>query len=548
MLKYPRATIASKSGVRNLIARVTVPTELREIVGRKQIERTLGTYDLNVAKQRLTEVEQVIYAMLDSANLADEPLVKAANALQEILKGGVQWEPKHWFDPVVRWQAEDDVRARSGKAMSNFREIEKLEGVSDKVASILANLDHSLTPYEVRQYLREIPNTESIDPGMPSEEKPDLTLDTVEKMFIQIERIIKPRYETFVSEFRKVSKKTYESKERNKLFRLVVEEYHSSPDFKNQVKREKTRDDYIGTCAKFLAWAGDVSLDNFEGHEGRQLAATFVDEMNSPNSMIVQRKRAEIVASGTINRMFAAIRGVLRYAYNQGYTEHRLWDDTQSIVTAKGAKKIKPRPFEPEEEKALMASPMPPRDRLLLQFVITTGARLDEIALLTWGQIKETEVKGEPCWYFILKEDISPVKRLASERVVPIHPTMMECLKPYWKNTPFRCKMEKNRLFNFTKGKDGKTTAASKAGMRHIRKLFSDERLVNHSFRYSYVSRTERIEDAMSPRMANYIQGFALEKSERASYSTGYLVDQLYPAIKLIDFDFILPPKQISKQ
>ena len=106
----------------------------------------------------------------------------------------------------------------------------------------------------------------------------------------------------------------------------------------------------------------------------------------------------------------------------------------------------------------------------------------------------------------------------------------------------------KNRLFNYAKGKDGKTTAATKSGMRQIRRLYSDERLVNHSFRYSYVSRTEKIEEAMSPRMANYIQGFALEKSERAGYSTGYFMEQLYPAIKLIDFDFILPLKRISKQ
>ena len=52
----------------------------------------------------------------------------------------------------------------------------------------------------------------------------------------------------------------------------------------------------------------------------------------------------------------------------------------------------------------------------------------------------------------------------------------------------------------------------------------------------------------MSPIMANYIQGFATEKSERASYTKGYLVEQTYPAIKMMDFDFILPPKRISKQ
>ena len=521
-MKYPRATVTKKSGVRNLQACVTVPTELRTIVGRKQIYKALGTNDPKIANQRLAEAETEIYKMMDDANVLNHPLCKAWAALHDATNWQYirreydpetqtmkRWEPpsskelfeKHnyhqlLFDPEERWEIYDEVRNSAGYVM-----------------------------------------------GQPHTSDPEEGIAIAES-----QKTIEPLLHEFDLQFRKVSEEKYAPKKRNKRFAEVVDEYHQSNDFINQVKREKTRDDYVGTCAAFLAWAGDVSLDNFEGHEGRALAANFADEMNSPNSIIVQNKRGELVAAGTINRRFAAIRGVLRYAYTQGYTEHRLWDDTQSIVTAKGAKKIKPRPFEPEEEKALMASPMPPRDRLLLQFVITTGARLDEIALLTWDQIKETEVKGEKCWYFILKEDISPVKREASERVVPIHPTMMECLKPYWKNTPFKCKKDKNRLFNYTKGKDGKTTAASKAGMRQIRKLFKDERLVNHSFRYSYVSRTEKIEEAMSPRMANYIQGFALEKSERAGYSTGYLMDQLYPAIKLIDFNFILPPKQISKQ
>ena len=83
MFKYPRATIARKSGVRNLVARVTVPIEQREIVGRKQIEITLGTNDEKVAKQRLTEAENKIYAKLDSADLANHPLSKAWDALRE---------------------------------------------------------------------------------------------------------------------------------------------------------------------------------------------------------------------------------------------------------------------------------------------------------------------------------------------------------------------------------------------------------------------------------------------------------------------------------
>ena len=57
MLKYNRATIAKKSGVRNLQAVVTVPIELREIVGRKQIGITTGTNDEKIARQRLPDLK-----------------------------------------------------------------------------------------------------------------------------------------------------------------------------------------------------------------------------------------------------------------------------------------------------------------------------------------------------------------------------------------------------------------------------------------------------------------------------------------------------------
>ena len=54
---YPSATIVSKSGQRNLQACVTVPQELRPIIGRKQIYKSLGTFDPNVAKERLRTKE-----------------------------------------------------------------------------------------------------------------------------------------------------------------------------------------------------------------------------------------------------------------------------------------------------------------------------------------------------------------------------------------------------------------------------------------------------------------------------------------------------------
>ena len=56
-MKYPRATVTKKSGVRNLQACVTVPLELRDIVGRKQIYKALGTNDPKIAIAVIIEHE-----------------------------------------------------------------------------------------------------------------------------------------------------------------------------------------------------------------------------------------------------------------------------------------------------------------------------------------------------------------------------------------------------------------------------------------------------------------------------------------------------------
>ena len=79
--------------------------------------------------------------MFDEGDLANHPLPKAANALQEILKDVVQWELKDWFNPARRWDAEDDMRSGAGKAIATFNKIGKHETTTDRVATALPELD-----------------------------------------------------------------------------------------------------------------------------------------------------------------------------------------------------------------------------------------------------------------------------------------------------------------------------------------------------------------------------------------------------------------------
>ena len=128
-ISYPSATVSKKSGQRNLQACVTVPTELRPIIGRKQIYKSLGTFDSTVAKERLRAKEAEIFRELDEANLASLPLALAALELErglwpilELRDGSNASFPEDsirkrsalWFDPEKRWDEYDNLVERAG--------------------------------------------------------------------------------------------------------------------------------------------------------------------------------------------------------------------------------------------------------------------------------------------------------------------------------------------------------------------------------------------------------------------------------------------------
>ena len=110
---------------------------------------------------------------------------------------------------------------------------------------------------------------------------------------------------------------------------------------------------------------------------------------------------------------------------------------------------------------------------------------------------------------------------------------------PPRKQSPFSCKTQPERLFDYPIKKDGKTDAASKAGMRTIRKLFDDPRINNQSFRHTFTDAARTVEHLLSPQAVNYITGHKKENSERSRYGSAYDIKQLYDAMCAIDFNFL---------
>ena len=185
VVSYPSATVVSKSGQRNLQACVTVPQELRPIIGRKQIYKSLGTFDPNVAK------EAEIFKELDEANLASHPLALAASELERDLwpilalrdgsnasfpEDSIRKRVGLWFNPEKRWDEYDNLVQRAGGQTFGFK---------------------------------------------PNEDQVHIHQDN--------RNIIEPLLNNFNSEFRKLSEERYAPKIRSKPFKNTAEEYFDSP-------------------------------------------------------------------------------------------------------------------------------------------------------------------------------------------------------------------------------------------------------------------------------------------------------------------------------
>ena len=491
-MRYNRATITKRSGKRNLYACVTVPLGLRPILGRNQIYKSLGTYDKNLASRNLANVEAQIYRQLDELEHHCHPLVLAYIALDNFLA-----------------DAAFSVSANVSADIMHLRRV-------NPDYQQLFNENHRWSWYDdvlhASQFLLREDDT---------------------KLALEIEKLL----DDFDAEFKKVSSERYAPKKRGVLFKLVAEQYFASSDFANSATREKTKDDYRSNVQKFMTWSGDISLTDFEGTDGRKLMSNYADELVN-NRVIIPVYRGTGVSAATLSRHFSAIKAVLNFAFREGLSENRLWEDYQEHCKRKGVKPIKPIAFSQSQVETLLAFPKPPREQLLFQLCIGTGCRLDEIALLTWSRVCKENVDGQTIPYIDLMPRDTLVKRETSHRRIPLVPDVFACL-PRHGHSPFSPQSEPDRLFDYGKKKDGKTEAASKAGMRIIRRLWNDPRLVNHSFRHYFINKTREVEEWLSPPMANYITGHKMENSERSNYGDGYSLKVMYEAMSKIDFSFL---------
>jgi integrase len=157
-------------------------------------------------------------------------------------------------------------------------------------------------------------------------------------------------------------------------------------------------------------------------------------------------------------------------------------------------------PFDPDEMKAIFVQKMPEKDRLALTLLATTGARLDEIALLNWSQVKREH--GITYLDFRTAEKL---KNEQSQRVVPVHS----------KVAPLLAHPGSGRIFDYPKDVDGKAqNAAGKRLSAYVNSITDNPLKVIHSFRGTF---KDMLRDAgLTLEMVKQLEGGEVALSEFA--------------------------------
>ena len=487
---YPRATVVKKSGKKQRYACVTVPEALRPLLkDRRQIFKSLGTEDEREAYERLSDKEAEIWRELDQANLASHPLAVAYKELVDVvLKGESPWSIKDLFDRDQRFLLEDDIRQRTAEAM-----------------------------------------------GLAKSSFNDLEIDA-EGDYHKAEELLT----WFVEEFRKVSEENFAPKKRGRLFSDVVQEYHNSSLFKtnkktNEPKRQKTLDKEITQVATFMKWAGDVDLTAFTTGFATNYAEALVD----PKGGLITN-RGKMAGKETVDGYISSVRNVLDYAKRKDYITSNPW--AALGLTGYGAARKKYRDWSMDELRQYFTMQMNNQDKLVAAILATTGARLDEIALLEWGQLHSDNTQdGKTVFWIDLIDSI--VKNNPSKRRIPVLSKVWDLIQQHPKSTNEK---EPNRLFTYPRDKDGKAqNKASRATNAHCRKISTDTRFAIHGLRHTFTTmcRTALIDT----EMREFIVGRGGD-GEGARYGQAAEVATYIKELEKLDISFLDGMLAIEKQ
>lgn len=235
---------------------------------------------------------------------------------------------------------------------------------------------------------------------------------------------------------------------------------------------------------EFIALVGDMHLDEVKKLHAYQYADWMVGRG---------------LANKTIKSSVSRISVMLTTAEQKGLIDTNPFSDVKLANYGRSAQSWSP--FEPDEMVKLFKQDMPKQERLLMTLLATTGARLDEIALLDWSQ-----VKVEMGITFLDLRVAGLVKNDQSRRIIPLHS----------KVAPLLAKRGNGRVFTYTLDRDGKAqNAAGKKLSPFIDNVTNHPLKVIHSFRGTFKDMLKNA--GVTPEMVERLESGEITLSEIAT-------------------------------
>ena len=185
-------------------------------------------------------------------------------------------------------------------------------------------------------------------------------------------------------------------------FSDLVQDYLNS-----KTEASKERSQRLKACQRVLEYCGDHPLVFYTRLHAYDIAKAMHEAKFS---------RSQISKTITYGR------GLFKYATkNRGANGEALlinqpWTDIE--LDGYGWETRKYKPFDEAELSRLFALDMGEQERLLLTILVTTGMRLDEVALLTWERVRE--YKGITCFCLVNDTGDERFKNRGSMRYIPV--------------------------------------------------------------------------------------------------------------------------------
>ena len=364
----------------------------------------------------------------------------------------------------------------------------------------------------------------------------------------------------------KTQKKVYKSSE--------VWEKYKNDKIKNDNKRANTVTDYEKFFQLFVEITGDVNIVEVDKSDIRNFREVLLKWPKNKNKNKKYRDKTtkeimeidipdeDKITEKTRRNYLCALMSYWTYAETLGYTDDNPIKGFGSKIRNIQQTKIV-RPFTIDELNKIFTSPIYVSDSNKFAYrywipliALYTGARLNEICQLYLDDIREVD----GVWVFDVNDNKpdKQIKNIASKRLVPIHPFLLNELKILNYVEKLTIKQEQ-RLFPELKPlkATGKYNhAASKwFGFFKDKIRLTDE--VNfHSFRKTYANfcKQNKVELNLDEHMYKRVIGHALNDLTAEVYGNEFSPRSLYENImvkinfeEVIDFSHVLRSKFIVK-